>query len=120
MVPNHFGIHQLMQQYPTCQLEMKNYPSWICKEGDKCHQLINANKHLNRAALCELWKNSNDVVQEIGVNDFIDKFNFRLKIIQCHDYFDMYKTKAIYSMHILLNKFVVPPFILSKCVKLCL
>ncbi len=64
----------LATRLPTCQFKIKDYFSWtqqymsyfrfvqICvlfypesgirKEGDKCHQLRNAIKHLNKAALC--------------------------------------------------------------------
>ncbi len=68
----------------------------------------------------ESWKNSNDVDKEIEVEDFMDKFGFMLETIQYHDYFEMYKSKAIYSIHYLSNKFTVPSFILSEYVKLYL
>ncbi len=66
----------------TCKFKIKNYPSWTklylsystyiqthaashhkskkSKEGDKCHQIWNTNKHLNEAADDSDSNRSND------------------------------------------------------------
>ncbi len=68
----------------------------------------------------ELWKNSNDTNMDYLVNDVMNGLDFRLKIVPCHYYFNIYKSKAIYSIHYTSNKFGAPSFLLIEFVILYL
>ncbi len=59
------------------------------------------------------WKYRDEADNELQVNDFFDKSDYRLMTVQCEDYFHKYKSKAIYSIHYFSNKFVVPMFTVS-------
>ncbi len=45
---------------------------------------------------------------------FMEEIDYHLSTIQSNKYLQMYKLKAIYSIHYLPNKFVVPFFVLSE------
>ncbi len=44
----------------------------------------------------KLWMNKKDSDKEIIKDNFINRFDLRLKTVQCHDYIYKYKSNTVY------------------------